>query len=236
MFRKLRLIERALQSRHRFSDGSHAKVSFPAVVSLGRFSKTKIPSARATVASVSFSKASQYDFRRRCRFFIRRIGKNDLEFFGLRWLTSENQKLPGVERVPFNFRLGEIFLDCFCRLSIFFNKYCGGGAPAERFDSERTSASEKIEHSRADDRSPRLEKIAAFTRSIVGRTPRFGTARRIPPALPAITLMAMRLELALPWLQAALLRRQRGRRRGGHCIFSDLLFLLADPFSHRRSC
>src|SRR5262249_8425624 len=52
--------------------------------------------------------------------------------------------------------------------------------------------------------SPKLEKIAAFTRSIVGRTPLFGTARRIPPALPAITLMARRLALALLWLEVAL--------------------------------
>src|SRR6266496_101507 len=38
--------------------------------------------------------------------------------------------------------------------------------------------------------SPKLEKIAALTRSIVGRTPLLGTDRRTPPALPAITLMA----------------------------------------------
>ncbi len=41
--------------------------------------------------------------------------------------------------------------------------------------------------------SPRLEKIAAFTRSMVGRTsPLFGTSSRMPPAAPAITLMAWR--------------------------------------------
>src|SRR5206468_11672409 len=57
--------------------------------------------------------------------------------------------------------------------------------------------------------SPKLEKIAALTRSIVGRTPRLGTARRIPPALPAITLMATRLVLALRWLEAALPRSKQ---------------------------
>src|SRR5713226_65481 len=55
--------------------------------------------------------------------------------------------------------------------------------------------------------SPKLEKIAAFTRSIVGRTPLFGTARRTPPALPAITLMVM--GLALRWFVVALLPGQR---------------------------
>src|SRR5207302_8112489 len=38
--------------------------------------------------------------------------------------------------------------------------------------------------------SPRLEKIAAFTRSIVGRTPLRGTFNCKPPAVPAITLTA----------------------------------------------
>ena len=47
--------------------------------------------------------------------------------------------------------------------------------------------------------SPRLEKIAAFTRSIVGRTPLFGETSRTPPARPAITLMAMELD----WAQLA---------------------------------
>ena len=44
--------------------------------------------------------------------------------------------------------------------------------------------------------SPRLEKIAALTRSIVGRTSVLGTSSRMPPAAPAITLMAMRLAVA----------------------------------------
>src|SRR2546422_7917629 len=35
----------------------------------------------------------------------------------------------------------------------------------------------------------RSEKIAAFTRSIVGRRPLFGEVSRTPPARPAITLM-----------------------------------------------
>ena len=38
--------------------------------------------------------------------------------------------------------------------------------------------------------SERLEKIAAFTRSMVGRTPLRGACRGIPPADPAMTLMA----------------------------------------------
>src|SRR5207244_11617244 len=37
--------------------------------------------------------------------------------------------------------------------------------------------------------SARLEKMAALTRSIVGRTPRFGTSSLVPPAEPAMTLM-----------------------------------------------
>jgi hypothetical protein len=37
-------------------------------------------------------------------------------------------------------------------LAVIFNKYCGGGSPAQRFDSKRATSREKIEHSRADDR------------------------------------------------------------------------------------
>src|SRR5436305_6436274 len=74
--------------------------------------------------------------------------------------------------------------------------------------------------------SPKLEKMAALTRSIVGRTPRLGTARRIPPALPAITLMATEPESALKWLEAALPRSKQRRWNCGHRLFDLLLFLL----------
>ena len=76
--------------------------------------------------------------------------------------------------------------------------------------------------------SPRLEKMAALTRSIVGRTPRFETAKRTPPALPAITLMVM--TLALPRAAAAALPgQQKARRRPGAALryvsFSSLIVL-----------
>src|SRR5204863_9618985 len=45
-----------------------------------------------------------------------------------------------------------MLLACFRRLALLYNTHRGGGSTPQRFDSKRTSSSEKTEHSRADDR------------------------------------------------------------------------------------
>ena len=110
-------------------------------------------------------------------------------------------------------------------IAVLLDKYGGRRAATERFNPQRAGSSKKVEDARADTASPRLEKIAALTRSIVGRTPRFGTARRTPPALPAITLMATRLDLASQWLQAALPPAANRATASGIRTVNGLLFL-----------
>src|SRR6185437_7462653 len=83
--------------------------------------------------------------------------------------------------------------------------------------------------------SPRLEKIAALTRSIVGRTPCFGTARRSPPALPAITLMATVVDLVSRWLQEALPPAARMETVQQSHLQQPSFSFSAEPFFRRRS-
>ena len=73
----------------------------------------------------------------------------------------------------------------------FFSTNIAEAAPRLSASSPSAPVPAKRSSTRAPmTRSPRLEKIAALTRSIVGRISFFGTSSRMPPALPAMTLMA----------------------------------------------
>src|SRR5216684_170773 len=114
--------------------------------------------------------------------FVGRIGEDDAEFFGWREAAQE------IEFVLARFfSMAEID----CRSS---STKSTDAAP--RLSASMPSAPLPAKRSRICApmmTSPKLEKIAAFTRSIVGRTPALGPASRTPPARPAITLMANQL-------------------------------------------
>src|SRR5262249_18736323 len=55
-----------------------------------------------------------------------------------------------------------MFLDCFCRLAVMFNKYCRRRPAAQRFDAKCAAPGEKIEHSRAEDCLTQAGKDSRF--------------------------------------------------------------------------
>src|SRR2546421_6714886 len=104
------------------------------------------------------------------------------------------EEIEGILLSNSSFQLcfGEIALDDLRRLSVLLDKNNRRRAAAERFNSKCAAAREKIEDAGLHDGIAQTGKDSSFDTVHRRSHTALRNYRRIPPALPAITLMAKR--------------------------------------------